>query len=87
MTVASLGDPMITQMLEEALVASKVTLNIPGSPLRNVSGNTGIVTRAASIVTGNNTSIVPGVKNASAIWKNSTLSKHSLLKHVYIMHD
>ena len=67
MTVALLGDTIITQTLEEALVASNVISSIPGSLLRSSSGNTGIVTRAVSIETGNNTSIVPGVKKASAV--------------------
>jgi len=68
-TTASLGDPIITQTLEEPLVAVNVTLNIPGCPLSNVSGNTLKVTTAVSIVTGNNTSIVSGVKKGSSIEK------------------
>ena len=68
-TTASLGDPIITKTLEEPLVACNVTLNIPGCPLRSVSGNTLMVTIAVSMVTGNSTSIVSGVKKASAVQK------------------
>ena len=68
-TTALLGDPIITQTLEELLVACNVTLNIPGCPLRSVSGNTLMVTIAVLMVTGNSTSIVSGVKKASAVQK------------------
>ena len=61
LTTASLGDPINTP----SSTASNVTLNLPGIPLRSVSGNTCMGTRAVLLPTKNCPSLAPSGKKAS----------------------